>query len=297
MKNLLRFGAILLLPTLLITACDSSSDTDRIAGQLESDRVELSAEFVEPVIERLVREGETVTSGQLLLRQDDARISARIAEAEALHEQGRARLDELVRGPREEQILAQQATVVGAKRALEFLQLENTRAVEVYARQLGSTESRDAAKAALDSAQAVLDQRSARLAELLNGATVEELRQAESVVKQAAAKLALLAVERERHQFIAPVDGIVDSILFEIGERPRVGQAAIILLAGQQPYVRAYIPESIRIHVTPGTKARVFVDGLAAPLDARVRWVSSEAAFTPYFALTEHDRGRLTYFA
>ena len=34
-----------------------------------------------------------------------------------------------------------------------------------------------------------------------------------------------------------------------------------------------------------------------ASVDGRVRWVSSEAAFTPYFALTEHDRGRLTYFA
>jgi HlyD family secretion protein len=28
-----------------------------------------------------------------------------------------------------------------------------------------------------------------------------------------------------------------------------------------------------------------------------VRWVSSEAAFTPYFALTERDRGRLSYVA
>jgi HlyD family secretion protein len=28
-----------------------------------------------------------------------------------------------------------------------------------------------------------------------------------------------------------------------------------------------------------------------------VRWVSSEAAFTPYYALTERDRGRLSYVA
>ncbi|MDH3955033.1 MAG: hypothetical protein OEV03_12475, partial [Gammaproteobacteria bacterium] len=34
-----------------------------------------------------------------------------------------------------------------------------------------------------------------------------------------------------------------------------------------------------------------------APLAGRVRWVAHEAAFTPYFALTERDRGRLTYLA
>jgi len=28
-----------------------------------------------------------------------------------------------------------------------------------------------------------------------------------------------------------------------------------------------------------------------------VRWVASESAFTPYFALTEHDRGRLSFVA
>ena len=41
----------------------------------------------------------------------------------------------------------------------------------------------------------------------------------------------------------------------------------------------------------------MYVDGLAQPLDGIVRWVSSEAAFTPYFSLTERDRGRLSYIA
>ena len=35
--------------------------------------------------------------------------------------------------------------------------------------------------------------------------------------------------------------------------------------------------------------------GLDQPLDGVVRWVSSDNAFTPYFALTEDDRGRLGY--
>jgi HlyD family secretion protein len=28
-----------------------------------------------------------------------------------------------------------------------------------------------------------------------------------------------------------------------------------------------------------------------------VRWVSADASFTPYFALTEHDRSKLSYLA
>ena len=41
----------------------------------------------------------------------------------------------------------------------------------------------------------------------------------------------------------------------------------------------------------------VRVDGVAEALEGRVRWVSADASFTPYFALTEHDRSRLSYLA
>lgn len=289
--------AISLCSLLGLSACEPADNENRVVGQLESDRVELTSEFAEPIIERLVREGDTVTAGQLLLRQNDARIIARIAEASATLSQNRARLDELIRGPREEQILAERANVDGAEQELAFRQIEYDRAVQVYERQLASTEARDRAKASLDTARANLRLREARLSELLTGTTIEEMRQAESVVQQAEARISLLEVERSRHQFIAPVDGIVDSILFETGERPGVGQPVIIMLTGPQPYVRAYIPEEMRVSIGPGTSARVFVDGLESPLEGRVRWVASEAAFTPYFALTEHDRGRLTYFA
>ena len=71
----------------------------------------------------------------------------------------------------------------------------------------------------------------------------------------------------------------------------------LILLSGAQPYARIYVSESQRVHVRPGTKARIYVDGLTEPFDGSVRWISSEAAFTPYFALTEHDRGRLSFLA
>jgi len=47
----------------------------------------------------------------------------------------------------------------------------------------------------------------------------------------------------------------------------------------------------------PGTRAVVHVDGLTESIPGRVRWVASEATFTPYFALTERDRSRLTYLA
>lgn len=286
-----------LFTVLLSSACSSESDATRIVGELASDRVELTAEAGEPIIEILVAEGERVSQGQVLLRQDAQRANAKLAEAEAVILQAQARLDELVRGPRSEQIAAARANVAGAKKELEFRQSEFDRTREIQARNLASEEALDSAKAALDGALANDEVRRAQLQELLSGTTVEELAQAEQTVAQAAARRDLLAVDVERHETIAPVAGIVDSRLFEVGERPSPGQAMLILLPGEQPHARVYVPEEHRLSVRVGSTVRISIDGLDETLDGRVRWVAREAMFTPYFALTERDRGHLTYAA
>jgi HlyD family secretion protein len=289
---------ILAMGTLIaLTACAPEDNANRVVGELASDRIELTAEFNEPIIEIAVAEGESVTAGRVLLRQDDARAIARLAEAESAVLQASARLDELVRGPRTELIVAARANVEGATQALEFRRSEQTRFEEIHRRGLASAEGLDRANAALDAAQADLKLQLARLEELLAGTTLEELTQAEQASKQAAARRDRAQIDFDRHAIVAPTDGVVDSRLFEIGERPGIGQPVIVMLGSSQPYARVYVPEQLRVRIRPGTQASIYVDGLITPIAGKVRWVASEAAFTPYFALTERDRGRLSYVA
>jgi HlyD family secretion protein len=295
MRNLHLY--LLWLPLGLVAGCDGEDDANRVVGYLESERVEISAAFGEPITRIPVVEGQSVTKGKLLLQQDRARIEARIAEARAVLAQAQARRDELVRGPREEQIAAARANVAAAEQQLEFLKLDHERAQRIFEQNLTSRESLDRAATALAVGRAELEAREARLTELLEGTTLEELRQAEAAFNAAEAQLAQLEVDLQRHSAFAPAGGVIDSILFEPGERPRVGEPMLVLLTGDQPHARVYVPEAVRVSVVPGTAARVFVDGLAEPLEGRVRWVASDAAFTPYFALTERDRGRLSFAA
>ncbi len=297
MKMRFSIGALTALSVFVLTACDTANDDQRAVGQLESDRIEITAEVSEPILNRAVMEGQTVEAGQVLIEQDTGRVEARIAEAEAAEMQAKARLDELIRGPRREQIVAAQADVRGAERALEYRVKEFERAEQVYERNLASPELLDRTVAAKDAAEADLDSARARLEELLSGTTPEELRQAEEAVRQADARLTSLKIDFDRHHSSAPVAGVVDSLLFEQGERPAVGQPMAILLSGTQSHARIFVPESLRVLIVPGTAAKIFVDGIDQPLNGRVRWISSESAFTPYFALTEHDRGRLSYAA
>ena len=287
----------ILAAILVISACGKAENPYRVVGELASDRIELTAEVNEPITAIEFAEGASVAAGDVLVQQDTARATARLAEADAVLAQHQARLDELMRGPRSEQIAAARANVEGATQDLEFRQSELDRTREVHARGLASPDALDRARAALDAAQANLKLQLAQLEERLAGTTVEELAQAEQAVKQARARRDSVVIDLERHTTRAPVDGIADSRLFEIGERPAPGQPLMILLGGEQPYARVYVPESLRVHVMAGSEVLVFVDGLDSPLTGRVRWVASEPAFTPYFALTERDRGRLSYVA
>jgi len=287
----------ILAAILVISACGKAENPYRVVGELASDRIELTAEVNEPITAIEFAEGASVAAGDVLVQQDTARATARLAEADAVLAQHQARLDELIRGPRSEQIAAARANVEGATQDLEFRQSELDRTREVHARGLASPDALDRARAALDAAQANLKLQLAQLEERLAGTTVEELAQAEQAVKQARARRDSVVIDLERHTTRAPVDGIADSRLFEIGERPAPGQPLMILLGGEQAYARVYVPESLRVHVMAGSEVLVFVDGLDSPLTGRVRWVASEPAFTPYFALTERDRGRLSYVA
>jgi HlyD family secretion protein len=293
----MKTSSMLLMALTIVAGCGDGESPYRVVGELASDRVEITSESNEPITSIAVTEGETLRAGQVLIEQDPRRASARLAEAEAALRQANARLDELVRGPRKEQIDAARANVEGASQELEFRQTELDRTREVHARGLASPDALDRAQATLDNAQANLKLRLAQLEELLTGTTVEELAQAEQAVQQSAARRDAAKVDLERHTLRSPVDGLADARLFELGERPNPGQPVMVVLGGQQAYARVYVPEAVRVHVKAGTEARVHVDGLDAPLAGRVRWVSSDAAFTPYYALTERDRSRLSYVA
>ena len=87
-------------------------------GTLERDRIELSAEAFEPIVEIAVREGSVVRQGDVIARLDTTRLDTRIAYAEAVRDTADANLRLAVRGPRSERILEGRARLASAEGAL-----------------------------------------------------------------------------------------------------------------------------------------------------------------------------------
>jgi len=266
-------------------------------GTLERDRIDLIAEASEPIVEIAVREGATVEAGGLVLRLDPERIAAEVGQAVAARESAAARFSELENGPRIEDIAAARAAVAAAEATLKRATLDLDRVRRLRGDRVVAQAELDAAQAAFGEATAQRDRLRAQLDALLAGSRAEEIDQARAAVGQAEAAVIAARVRLRRLDVRAPVAARVDSLPYKLGERPAPGAVVAVLLAGTAPYARVYVPEALRVTVVAGGAATVRVDGLAAELHGRVRTVAAEPSFTPYYALTERDRGRLVYVA
>ena len=286
----------LALLALTLSACDRE-ETTYMVGTLERDRIDVVVESNEPIISIQARDGQRVEAGDLILEQDPQRAAARLAQQVGMRNQAAARLAELQRGPREELIREARAKLE-ASRAQETNALANyKRTREVFDRGLSNEGQLDADETRYKTAVAQVKADTEALDRLLSGTTVEELDQAVAAVEASEAQVRLAQLDLDRTRVFAPVSGVVDKVLYRIGERPAPGTTIAVVLDSSRTYARVYVPEHLRTRATPGASIEVRIDGEDEAFSGRVRWVSSDATFTPYFALTEHDRSRLSFLA
>ena len=287
--------ALAAIAAMVIAACGGNGDA--LLGTLERDRVELVAEAQEPIVEVAVREGDAVTAGQSILRLDPAAIESQLGQARAVMKQAERRHAELAAGSRGEVVREARALAAGAaaraaNEASEFKRIEKL----VGDGMLPASEL-DRQRARRDGS--IADQRAAeeRLAELENGTRSEVLQQAAAALDGARARVAELELSLARLTVDAPRAGRIDALPYELGERPPRGAPVAVLLAAGQPYARIFIPEPQRAKVRTGSPAIVRIDGSDRDWRGELRYVSAETAFTPYYALNESDRSRLSFLA
>lgn len=289
------FAAIAATAAVLAAGC--GNEGSGLLGTLERDRVELVAEAQEPIIELAVREGDSVAAGSPLVKLDASAVESRLARARAAARQAERRHAELLAGARRETLRESRAVVAGARARAVAESREFDRIEKLVADGMLPASALDRQRALKDGA--VSEERAAaeRLSELEHGNRSEVIEQAAAALAAAEAEVAGLELSLARHTLVAPGAGIVDALPYELGERPPQGAPVVVLLAGGLPFARVFIPEGRRAAVAAGTPATVRIDGSDREWKAELRYVSSEAAFTPYYALNERERGRLSYLA
>lgn len=280
---------------LLTAACHR--EPEPLLGTLEWDRISLPAPASERIVAMDVREGQQVRAGTRLLRLETQRTQAQLQSLQAQASQREQSLLELRNGPRREQIAQAQAQLAAAQAQARDASAYFARLQPLGRQQLVAAAEVDRARAAAGNAQAQVRAAEQALLELRNGTRVEEVAQGESAVRAARAEAVVQSVNLDKLDIVAPRDGRIDSLPYKLGDQAPAGAALAIMLVGQAPYARIYVPATVRARVAIGQTLPVSVAGSNEVFQGRVRMIRSEPMFTPYYALSGSDAERLTYLA
>lgn len=284
---------MLIATLLLLTACQQ--EVTGWYGTVERERHTLTSPASELITSVLVREGDRVKAGQLLLTLDTTSVQARIAQRRAELAEVQAMQQELIQGPRMESLALAEATRRGTDAALLEAQQRLSRVDQLLQAGAATQADHDQALAARDLAQAALERATQTLTELRNGTRSEQLQQVEARVAAAQARLAIDEKALADLSLFSAHDAVVDSLPWQAGDRVAQGTQLISLLIDDEAFVRVYVPADARDLLSTSQPLSIQPDAEMPAFLGTIRHIRPQPAFTPYYALNERDRARLMY--
>ena len=299
------------------------------SGTVEARNIRVGSKIGGRIDKVLVREGDPVEAGQVLITFDEKELAAslgqsraaaeksqrgyrpeEIAEARAAASQAKAEFDQRKNGYRQEDISAAQADLDRANADELRARLDAQRYDALAQKDLVSKQQRDTADANWKMALAQQSNFQQKLDQLHRGyraeeiaaaeahylqtkATLEKLENGNRVEDVSAAKAALAYDEarfRER-QVLAPAAASVEVLDVRPGDLIAPNTPVATLLERDQIYVRIYIPETQIGRVHLGQKAQIRVDSFPNQVfDGAIEQINQQAEFLPRNVQTVEER-------
>jgi multidrug resistance efflux pump len=299
------------------------------SGTVEARNIRVGSKVGGRIDKVLVREGDHVQAGQLLITFDDKELLAslqqsrasaekakrgyrpeEIAQARAAAEQALADYDMRKNGYRKEDIAAAQADLDRAAADETRTRLDFERYEALAKKDLVSKQQRDTAEANWKVAVAQRDNAQHKLDEFKRGYRPEEIASAQARYAQTKATLemmqrgnrredieaaqASLAFDEARfreRQVVAPTAATVEVLDVRPGDLIAPNTAVATLLESDEIYVRIYIPETEINRIKVGDKAEVTVDSAGRQtFDGVVEQINQQAEFLPRNVQTREER-------
>ncbi|MEM1310004.1 MAG: efflux RND transporter periplasmic adaptor subunit [Cyanobacteria bacterium P01_H01_bin.153] len=248
----------LAVETLTVEAVDSYTVARAYTGEIAALRSsDLGFTRGGELMQVLVEEGDRVTAGEPLAQLDTQSLLAQRRQLEAQKTEAQARLLELERGARQEDIAAARAEVRDFENQLRLQQQQRSRREFLFAEGAISREQLDEFAFGAETLDARLDRAKSRLNELLNGTRPEQVAAQRAVVQQLEASIADLDIDLSKSTLKAPFAGIVSARQVDEGVVVGAGQSIVRLVEAAAPEARVGMPETAASRLQLGSLVTV----------------------------------------
>jgi HlyD family secretion protein len=266
------------------------------SGTVEATEAQLGFAVAGRIEDIAVREGDPVKNGAELARLDRSEVLARRDEAQARIDSARALLRELERGSRDEEVAQARAARDAAGDRLEDAERDVERSRTLHRGGAVPKEALDKAELAVELAGRDLERAQEQLKLLEAGPRRERIDAQRAALGQAEASLRAVDAALDYMTLSAPFDGVITVRHREPGEAVSPGAAVLTLMNPSDRWVRIYIREDRIGAVRVGASAEIRCDTFPdRTYTGEVRFIASEAEFTPKNVQTVEERVRLVY--
>lgn len=152
-----------------------------------------------------------------------------------------------------------------------------------------------AMKLQLQQAQQGVTAAKAAVTNARNDGTSADVTAAKAKVKQAEAAVKLAEVQLGYTRVTAPRDGVVTSVVANVGQNAAPGKTLATIIDPNSLFVRVFVPETQIGQVKLATSARLTTDSAPQSFTGQVSYIASESEFTPNNVQTKDQRVKLVY--
>jgi len=278
----------------LLSAC-GDADPGGYSGYVEGEYVRVASPFAGELTLLQVKRGDTVASGAPLFALEQDNEKAAREEAQARVRQAEAKLADLNKGKRPQELESARAQLAQAEANLRLSTAELKRSQELLASGFISAAKLDEVRSAEQRDQARVNQLKADLAVARLAARPDEIAAASAEAKGARDALAQAEWRLQQKSQTATQPGLVADTLYQQGEWVPAGSPVVSMLPAQNVKVRFFVPETRVGALRVGQAVRIRCDGCAQPVDATLTFIAPEAEYTPPVIYSRENRAKLVF--
>lgn len=296
-NELLTTGIIFLI-LLNFMGCNSKTDNSIIeeSGTIETTNVIVSSQVMGKVEKIIFNEGVFVKSGDTVLIIDHESYDLQLQQAKSNSEIAKSKLDLLTIGARKEDIKIAEEMLNQAKSNFDQSKKDKDRFEKLYNSQAITKKQYEEISTKYDISEAQLNSAKENLKKIKNIARPEEISQAKSNYEKAEAAVALINKSRNDCFVTSPINGYIVKSFVEKGESLsmlsslfKVSDLSIVELV-------VYVSEEDLGKVKLGQSVEVKTDSYKEKsYKGKVKYISSEAEFTPKSIQTKDERTKLVF--
>ncbi len=250
-------------------------------GQMEARETDIAPKVTARIAQVLVKEGDQVAQGALLMRTDSPEVAARLVQATAAQQAAQAVADKAQNGTRPQELEMARLQWQRAQAAADLAQT-SFRRVDGLARDgLVADQKRDEAEANFKTSRDQAASAKAQYDMARVGARAEDKAAASAQARQVAGVVAEVEAARAETELRSPVAGEVAKVLAKVGELSPQGVAVVTVVDLKDQWVVLNVREE---HLQRFAKGTEFDAQLPALGHKTVRFAVFYSAALPDFA-------------